>query len=318
MSIALSALHRICTLLIIAGFQMALYWGSYISKVVEYLLVDAWDIENSYSLHTLFWYKPWRYDPGGSRDLDSFFRFSRRLSALGQAVQADDIHNVVQREPFGRISYPTSEAPNHSEHFKFLISQGADIEYRDPNSRETALLVAAEEDGNIRLELMPVLWRLGADYSAVDYKGRGPLHLTLKPSRIWVSEDQGLLFYRPIKDKLVHLLQAGCSIHAVDNYGRTPTDVARIWRRTKAWEAALQEVGKLECARSKCQCEIIVRLPQALRLSEERLTLVTKDRDRRATDICRRLMFPNLAMQLRRQSVMNMKRMSMRTRMSVP
>lgn len=273
MSIALSALHRICTLLIIAGFQMALYWGSHISKVVEYLLVDAWDIENSYSLHTLFWYKPWWYDPGGSRDLEPFFRFSKRLSALGQDIQADDIHNLVQRVPFGRITYPTSEAPNYSGYFKFLISQGADIEYRDPNSRKTALLVAAEGDDDISLNWMQELLWLDADYSAVDYKGRGPLHLTLEPCRWEYLLDVGPTAIRCMKDKLVRLLQAGCSIHAVDNYGRTPTDVARYWGRTRTWEAALQEVGKLECARSECQCEVTVSLP---RLSEKGSRLIRK------------------------------------------
>ena len=293
---------------------MALYWGSYISKIFEYLLVDAWDIENSYSLHTLFWYQPWRKEPWGSRGLDSFFRFSRRLSALGQAVQADDIRSAVHIRPFGHVSYPTSETP---EYFNFLISQGADIECRDPNWGETPLLVAAERDSNLSLELMPVLWRLGADYSAVDYRGRGPLHLTLKPSRTFTGRHEGLVNFRIIKDKLAHLLQAGCSIHAVDNYGRTPTDVARRWRRTRAWEAALQEVGKLECARSKCQCEINVRLSRAVRLSQERFTHFTKDCDRSVTDICRRLIFPNLAMQLRRHSVLSMKTLSMWTRMSI-
>lgn len=271
----LSVLHRICTLLIIAGFQMALYWGSNISKIVEYLLVDALDIENSYNLHTLFWYKPWRYDPGGSIDFDSFSRFSKRVSALGQAIQADDIYNVVQCEPFGRISNATSEAHHYRELFKFLISQGADIEYRAPSSRETPLLVAAEGDDKLSLKWMQELLWLDADYSTVDYKGRGPLHLTLKPSG-YMNRVQGPLSFRALKAKLVHLLQAGCSIHAVDKYRRTPTDMARRWKRTKAWEAALQEVGKLDCARSKCQCKIIVRLSQAFRLSEKGLRLLRK------------------------------------------
>ena len=175
--------------------------------------------------------------------------------------------------PFGRITYPTSEAPNYSGYFKFLISQGADIEYRDPNSRKTALLVAAEGDDDISLNWMQELLWLDADYSAVDYKGRGPLHLTLEPCRWEYLLDVGPTAIRCMKDKLVRLLQAGCSIHAVDNYGRTPTDVARYWGRTRTWEAALQEVGKLECARSECQCEVTVSLP---RLSEKGSRLIRK------------------------------------------
>ena len=133
------------------------------------------------------------------------------------------------------------------------MNEGADIECRLSFRMETVLLLTAEEDTISSLQSMLVLSRFDADYSAVDYKGRGPLHLTLKPSRTYAFDFQRL-HSRAFKDKLVHLLQAGCSIHAVDKYGRTPTDVARRWRRTKAWVAALREVGKLECGKSECKC----------------------------------------------------------------
>ena len=279
MSIALSLLCWICTRLIIAGIQMALnFVDHWPSKIIDYLLVDAWDIENSARLQLILWhslsYASFWYNNWGSRDLDPFFQLSRRISTSGQVIEANLIHDIVETSPFNSIS-PLEEL-NYNDLCKFLINQGADIECRYSPHMETALLVAAEVDSIISLRMMPALLWLNADFRAVDYKGRGPLHLALKPSRIYTDVYQRLHF-RALKDKLVHLLQAGCSIHAIDLYGRTPTDVARKWRRTKTWRAALQEVGKLACGKSECQCEIIVRLPQALRLSEESFTRVTKD-----------------------------------------
>lgn len=231
------------------------------SKIIDYLLVDAWDIENSVGLQLILWHiqlgRSRLYNCLGSGDLDLFFQLSRRISTSGQVIEANLIHDIVETSPFNSLP-PPEEIRNYNDICKFLINQGADIECRDSPRMETALLVAAEVDSIISLRMMRALLWLNADYSAVDYKGRGPLHLALKPSRLW-DEDQRL-HSRALKDKLVHLLQAGCSIHAIDHYGRTPTDVARKWRRTKTWEAALREVGKLECGRSECQCEIIVRL----------------------------------------------------------
>ena len=183
---------------------------------------------------------------------------------MGQVIHAEIIHDIVRASVYSIFS-PTAESV-YDELLKFLTNQGADIEWRNSSREETALLVVAEVDNCMSLEMMPVLLRFGADYSAVDYKGRGPLHLTPKPFRRY-SDSAQRLTYQGLEYKLVLLLEAGCSIHAVDRYGRTPTYVARKWRRTEAWEAALQEVGKLECGRSECQCEITVRLPQALRLS---------------------------------------------------
>ena len=236
---------------------MTLYWAGYCcTEIIDYLLVDAWDIENSDQIQLALWRRfldpSWR-----SGDLDVFIQFSRRISALGQLIHAEIIHDIVRASVYSIFS-PTAESV-YDELLKFLTSRGADIECRDSSREETALLVVAEVDNRMSLEMMPVLLRFGADYSAMDYKGRGSLHLALKPSRMYNTKDQRL-HSRDLTDKLVRLLQAGCSIHAADSYGRTPTDVARKWGRTKAWKAALQEVGKLECGRSECQCEIIVRL----------------------------------------------------------
>ena len=258
-------------MLIIAGIQMAMYLvNHYPSEIIDYLLVDAWDIENADRLQLTFFNNFWNTVPvtiDGSSALDVFIQQSRRISTLGQIIRANLVHEIGRPSTF----YPYTGLPQlpHNDLFKFLISQGADIEYRDTFREETALLVLAEVDDVITSTIMPVLLRLDADCSAVDYKGRGPLHLTLKPSRYLGCE----LKFQEIKDKLVHLLQAGCLIHAVDNYGRTPTYVARKWRRTKAWEAALQEVGKLECATLDCQCEIIVRFSPCLHFHHSVLAL---------------------------------------------
>ena len=254
-------------MLIIVGIQMAASWVNHLpSKIIDYLLADAWDIDNSDELQVAFWcnkfYLGTYFDFMESGGLDLIFQLSRRISALGQVIQANLIHKIIRSNP----SYysPFWEKINYNDRFKFLINQGADIECRDSYRDETALLVVAEVDTFQSLEMMPVLLRLDADYSAVDYKGRGPLHLSLKPSRLFFLSAYHLHHRQDMKEKLVHLLQAGCSVHAIDHYGRTPADVARKWGWTKAWEAALQAVGKLECGRSECQCEIIVRLSPCL------------------------------------------------------
>lgn len=259
--------------MLMIAVQMALYYGNHIiRRIVEFLFVDAWDIENSYNLQSLLWHRPTQNKSGLSIDLGLLFQSSRRISALGQAIKADEIHNIVRGGTYLPIESPSLKV---GDIFKFFINQGADIEWRGSPRMDTALLVAADSDSLINLRVMQELLWLDADYSAVDYKGRGPLHLALKPTRMYTGGGKGP-FNWEIKDKLVHLLRAGCSIHAVDDYGRTPTDVARSWRRTRAWEAALQQVGKLECARLECQCEIIVSLPQAFRLSEKGLRLLRK------------------------------------------
>ena len=242
---------------------MALYWGGPFGKIIDYLLVDAWDIENCEALQLDLWLNFWECvaslnDSRRSRDFDIFLQQSKRISALGQVVHAGLIHDIVRLSGDYPFRHPAEYI--YDDLYRFLINQGADIEYRNPFRKETALLVVAELDNRINLRMMPVLLRFDADCSAVDYKGRGPLHLALKPARKY-SANYGCLRSRDLRDKLVSLLQAGCSIHAVDNYGRTPTDVARKWGRTKAWKAALQAVGKLECGRSECQC---VRLSPCL------------------------------------------------------
>ena len=244
-------------MLMIAGIQMALvYVDGLPSRIIDYIFVDAWDIENSDHLQVAFWGS--RFLQHQSGDLDHLTQVSKRLSTLDQVIHADLIHYIVRVSRC--YTSPPPAKSMYDDLFKFFTNQGADIERRDSFRKETALLVVAEVDHVITLDVMPVLLRFGADYSAVDYKGRGPLHLALKPSRFYTKN----LHSRTLRKKLVHLLRAGCSIHAVDNYSRTPTDVARKWRRTKAWKAALQEVGKLECATLDCQCEINVRLSPCL------------------------------------------------------
>ena len=253
---------------------MALHFVDHLpSKIIDYLLVDAWDIENSFELQFILWYDLLNRSSLYA-DLDLLFQLSRRISTSGQVIGANLIHYIFRYSPFSIVS--RLEEPNYNDLFKFLINQGADIECRNSFRRETVLLVVAEVDSIISLRMMPAFLRFDPDYLEVDYKGRGPLHLALKPSRrgdVFIER----VHCQALKEKLVHLLQAGCSIHAIDHYGRTPTDVARKWRRTRLWEAALQEVGKLECGRSECQCEINVRWPQSIHLFKERFTLVTKD-----------------------------------------
>lgn len=129
----------------------------------------------------------------------------------------------------------------------FLVGHGANIECKDLYG-ETALLKAARSN----LESNPS-WIRGhlqcrADFAAVDFKERGPLHLTLRYSKGPFPTDYWRVFisWDGLKAKLVDLLRAGCPIHSVDERGRTPTDFARGLNLKDVWESALREADKLD------------------------------------------------------------------------
>ena len=118
-------------MLIIAGIQMAMYWvHNFSSKIIDYLLVDAWDIENSRTLQSVLWFEFLeRVSLNDSRRPASFdvvLQQSKRISALGQVIHANVIHNLVRLSKEYSYLYPADSL--YDDLFKFLISQGADIE----------------------------------------------------------------------------------------------------------------------------------------------------------------------------------------------
>ena len=176
------------------------------------------------------------------------FKFKHQASVkaleLGQTLD----HDFFELLPAHGM--PTDSLANDEQNeylcktLEFFIKQGLSIESRNDLYGETPLLSIAEADTWFSVAWLCILLEYGADITAVDYKGRGPLHLTLKRCRSGTETLLPLSFM--MKEKLILLLRAGCSIHSVDDYGRTPNDQARETSVKYIWMSALEETGMLD------------------------------------------------------------------------
>ena len=151
------------------------------SQILEYLLYGAWDIENSRNLLTWIW-----NDMLSSPTKENFewsCRNSMKALELGQSF---DVNFTGWLQFLGLDDDRIFDTEQHEylrKAFEFFIKHGLDIESRDNFRKETPLLISAEADTWSSATCLRVFLGYGADLTAVDYKGRGPLHLTLKQSR---------------------------------------------------------------------------------------------------------------------------------------
>ena len=125
----------------------------------------------------------------------------------------------------------------------FLITIGADIECCNGYGK-IALLAAARSDFNASTLWLQVLVVNGANCFAKDDDRRGPLHMLLRKERFlgrYTSKPSP--HARPVRPRLVTLLQAGCSPCQRDDQGRTPSDYTRETRIVEVWKEALSEMG---------------------------------------------------------------------------
>ena len=176
-------------------------------------------------------------------DLQSHIEMFRRAINIKQALDDGFVINVFS-EDNGCMQLLQLDRQIPFDIYDLPSGDGANIKWKD-RWYETPLLEMARSKFEDSPSWTCALLQCGADIFAVDFKERGPLHLSLRYSRgsccirysiSWVD----------LQAKLVHLLRAGCQIHAVDNRGRSPTDYARGLNLKNVWVSALREVGMLD------------------------------------------------------------------------
>ena len=236
----------------------AWYSASQGAAILNFLLDGAWDLENAEDLQDYIWSNFWQrqsWQPGymweSVQDLEPWLQFSRRAYDLGHDFGEGPA--CFSRSVSGYLSrrlVATKIEPNAVHTLvDFFVSHGADIEQVQGFYHETTLLSVAHSRDESSLLWLRALLEHGADLTAQDRYGRGPLHLTLTKEfgSVWSSEDgKWTTSMRFMEAKLVCLIRAGCSIHKVDNHGMTPTDIARKSCLRVVWENALREVNMLD------------------------------------------------------------------------
>ena len=210
-------------------------------EITQYLLRGAWDIENSNNLQSIIWDT---IEPPERRTKEYFetrYVVSKWVRELREGL---DDEFFSDNTPYAYVLSMHMDAESLRERLRFFLSVGMNLESRAHSSGETLLLYVAGEGYPSSVTSLRVLLELGADYTATDYTGRGPLHLALPieflPRNMSYVEYSHWSLFRV--EKLVLLLRAGCSVNAIDHYGRTPGDMAREIGLENVWMSALQEV----------------------------------------------------------------------------
>ena len=241
----------------------AWYSGRQSQAVLNFLLDGAWDLENAEDLQHHIWKNFWYqqiHQPNlpvrSVQNLEPWLQVSRRAYDLGHEFDEGPKifgHAIMAYTVMGYLRHSSDIRTLEPDALRtlvhFFVSHGADIEQVHGHYQETALLFVAHSGDEFSLPWLRVLLEHGANLTAQDRHGRGPLHLTLKKHTeyLWDREDgKWTTSMRLMQAKLVCLIRAGCSIHEVDNRGLTPTDLARESCLKFVWENALQEVNMLD------------------------------------------------------------------------
>ena len=236
--------------------------------ILNFLLDGAWDLESAGDLQDHIWENFWQrqvhqrdFRVRSVQDLEPWLQVSRRAYDLGHDFDEGPKHlrpfiegySVMGHSVMGILNHDLAAevmAPNAVRTLvDFFVSHGANIEEVPGHHQETALLAAAHSGRESSLPWLRALLEHGADHTAQDRYGRGPLHLTLEKQEkdLWgIEVGKRTTSMRFMEAKLVCLIRAGCSIHKVDNHGLTPTDIARESCLRVVWENALREVNMLD------------------------------------------------------------------------
>ena len=238
----------------------ACYSGTQSLGILNFLLDGAWDLENAgdlqYYIWTNFWDKgihPPNLPVRSVQDLEPWLQVSRRAYDLGHEFGEGPQDFIGIYSIMGFLWHPSGTRAMEPDALRtlvhFFISHGADIEQVLGDYQETALLSVAHSGDVFSLLWLRALLEHGADHTAQDRYGRGPLHLTLRKQTedLWKrKDDKWTTSMRLMEAKLVCLIRAGCSIYEVDNRGLTPTDLARGSCLRIVWENALRKVNMLD------------------------------------------------------------------------
>lgn len=242
---------RVATRLTFATIQMAAWYGGS-GNILDYLLQTVGDSVDFSGLQRWIWAgfiyeRNYLSQRCMKRDLQSYINISRRAIDLEQPLDEDLIFEFISND------VALVELPNNLDWREcleicgFLVGHGANPECKD-RWGETALLKSAKSTSNCSPNWTRGFLQCGANLSAVDHKGRGLLHLSLRYGRgSYPSLFPGCsISWVEIRAKLVELLKAGCQVRAVDNRGRSPTDFARVLNLKNVWLSALKEVDLLD------------------------------------------------------------------------
>ena len=192
----------------------------------------AWDIDNAIYVQYWLW---------ANKSTVSVNKLSLKAMDLGLTLDEDFTNRFFVSGPYrgfeGFMNYKAT-----LQKCDFLVSRGMDINCKDPEFKQTPLLSVAEADGYSSFLWMRALLHHGANVADVDHKGRGPLHLSLKQGRNCGFTKEETL--HTMKQKIILLLRAGCSVDTVDDAGRSPYDFFRQNTSLKElWMDALHELG---------------------------------------------------------------------------
>lgn len=177
------------------------------------------------------------------KGVEARYVVSTRVLELEQGFyDASFFHFFVIQIIFGSRALDQCDDEMIRRLLQFFMNHGMDLESRVVGPEETMLLLFAAVHTKISVTCLRVFLEQGADLTATDFMGRGPLHNVFRKgwSPFRVSERAKTFLQH---EKLVLLLRAGCSVHAVDRYGKTPGDLARKRRREHVWMSALKEAG---------------------------------------------------------------------------
>ena len=198
-------------------------------------------MENTYLLQYCIWSRFVRWDLYDLNEYESSIEFDQVHHLALEAFEQGHAFDEPSGPDLFRKIAPSVILPVDTVRklCKTLINLGLDINSKNLDG-QTPLLVVAASDGPGWLPWTEAFLHFGASISATDNLGRGPLHLCLKRDEF---TSIGLREARCMTAKLVFLLKSGCPIKTKDQWGRTPTDLARGTCVSEVWMRALKEVN---------------------------------------------------------------------------
>ena len=239
-----------CSLLILCGAQTAVRYQSRSQTkslaqrdIIQYLLKQAWDIENSNNLQRLIW---GHIITSNSKALEQFegrYEISKKVLELGQNFDDGFFETLCDYGILGSgLLSKQIDSQALRKYLRFFISNGMDLEEADSLFDETPLLYVARIHTKPSVMWLRAILEHGANLTATNYAGKGALHLVFGQwiDSSWMPNGDKT---RLLHTKLVLLLRAGCSVTAIDLDGRTPDYYAKTRGKEDVWMSALQEVG---------------------------------------------------------------------------